>query len=47
MTRRAVADAFAGGSQWRWLEASTADLAAYRALGFQAIERQQCWVSRP
>jgi predicted GNAT family acetyltransferase len=44
ITARAVADGLAAGAGWAWLQSSTAGYRVYEALGFETVERWQCWV---
>ncbi len=47
ITARVVADGFADGARWSWLQASPAGYGIYARLGFVALERWDCWVSPP
>ena len=47
VTARAVADGFASGATWSWLQASPSGLAVYKRLGFRTVESWSCWVAPP
>jgi N-acetylglutamate synthase len=47
VTARAVADGFASGATWSWLQASPSGLAVYTRLGFRTVESWYCWVAPP
>lgn len=43
LTARAVADGFAAGAGWAWLQASAEAVAVYERLGFTAVETVTIW----
>jgi ribosomal protein S18 acetylase RimI-like enzyme len=45
ITARAVADGFAAGAGWSWLQSSPSGYRIYEALGFRTVERWRSWVS--
>ena len=45
VTARAVADAFASGADWAYLQSSAAGYDIYRSLGFETVEIWDSWVS--
>jgi ribosomal protein S18 acetylase RimI-like enzyme len=44
LTARLVADAALRGARSAWLQSSPAGYAVYERLGFQTVDRWQCWV---
>lgn len=44
ITARVVADGLAAGASWAWLQSSPSGHRVYEALGFETLERWQCWV---
>lgn len=44
ITARVVADGFAAGASWAWLQSSPSGHRVYEALGFRTLERWHCWV---
>jgi N-acetylglutamate synthase len=47
VTARAIADGFASGATWSWLQASPSGLAVYERLGFRTVESWHCWTASP
>jgi ribosomal protein S18 acetylase RimI-like enzyme len=45
VTARAVADGFADGAQWSYLQSSLSGYNIYARLGFATVERWECWVT--
>jgi len=46
ITARAVADGFAAGAQWSWLQSSTEGYKIYERLGFRTVEAWPCWITQ-
>ncbi len=45
VTVRAIADGYAAGATWSWLQSSEAGHGVYERLGFQTVDEWTCWVS--
>ena len=45
LTARAVADGFAGGARWAWLQSSEAGYTVYERLGFRTVSSWPCWLA--
>jgi GNAT superfamily N-acetyltransferase len=46
ITARAVADGFAAGATWAWLQSSEAGYRIYEQLGFRTVANWHCWVAK-
>ena len=47
LTARAVADGFAAGAAWAWLQSSPSGFGIYERLGFRLVESWDLWVALP
>jgi ribosomal protein S18 acetylase RimI-like enzyme len=45
LTARAIADGYAAGATWSWLQSSAVGYRIYEQLGFQTVEEWSCWLS--